>query len=266
MPFFRTSDDVSLHYSIQGEGPDLLLLNGLFGDQEFWQPVSEPLSKEHRCILLDHRGIGGSERWTGEYSYILWARDAFDLMDHLDIASAPILGLCHGGMVAAMMALSRPERVRGIVAHGTRLLESPKTRVFDRFRHHLLEIGGVELAMMAQMGSVFGETTLAEIEPYLGKMAAKAPTRMSRDSSLAMLSALADFHLTPETLATACTPVLFLAGEEDLYIPPWLARRTATAWPGARFHEMPGVGHLVPREAPEELVCLTREFLKELGI
>jgi len=265
MSSFQTSDGVSLHYTIQGHGPDLLLLNGIFGDQEFWEPVAGPLSQTRRCILLDHRGIGASERWTGTYSFELWARDTFELMDHLGIASIPVLGLCHGGMVAAVMALSRPDRVRGIVAHGTRLLESPKTRVFDKFRRHLLEIGGVELAMMAQMGSIFGEATLAEIEPYLEKMAGKAPARMSRDSSLAMLSALADFQLSPQALASARVPALFLAGEEDLYVPPWMARRTAAAWPGARFHEMPGVGHLVPREAPEDLVRLTRDFLAELG-
>jgi len=266
MPTFLTSDGVLLHYAVQGEGPDLLLLNGLFGDREFWEPVSTPLSEQRRCILLDHRGIGASERWTGEYSYALWARDALEMMDHLEIDAAPVLGLCHGGMVAAAMALARPERVRGIVTHGTRLLESPKARVYDRFRHRLLEMGGVELAMAAQMASIFGEKALAEAEPYLDKMAANAPSRMDRESSLAMLVALADFHLAPEALSGLSIPALFLAGEEDQYVPPWMARRTAAAWPGARFLELPGIGHIIPREAPGEFVRLALSFLHEHSI
>jgi pimeloyl-ACP methyl ester carboxylesterase len=265
MPSFPTSDGVRLHYSIRGRGPDLLLLNGLFGDQEFWEPVAEPLSAHRRCILLDHRGIGASERWTGDYSYGLWARDAVELLDRLGIPACPVLGLCHGGMTAAAMAISRPGRVTGLVAHGTRLLESPKTRVYDRFRHRLLGIGGVELVMDAQMGAIFGETVLREVEPYLGRMSGKAHLRMDRESSLKMLEALCSFHLAPEEL-TSRVPALFLAGEEDLYVPPWLVRRTAAAWPGSEFLELPGIGHIVPREAPGEMVRLTLDFLERHGI
>jgi pimeloyl-ACP methyl ester carboxylesterase len=266
MPSFRTSDEVTLHYSIQGKGKPLLFLNGLFGEQAFWEPVSTPLSAQRQCILLDHRGIGDSERWVGPYSYELWARDSIELLDHLKITSLPVLGLCHGGMVAAVMAQRHPGRINGFVTHGTRLLESPKTRVYDTFRQKLLELGGVELVMMAQMGSIFGERTLAELEPYVGKMSANAHQRMSPESSLGMLKALSAFHLTPEILAKMDVPALFLAGEEDLYVPPWMARRTASAWPNSRFHEIPQVGHILPREAPEEMVQHTLAFLKDMAI
>lgn len=266
MPSFLTSDGVTLHYAVRGEGPPLLLLNGMFGDRDFWEPVAGPLSASRRCILLDHRGIGASERWIGRYSYGLWAREAVECLDHLGVASCPVLGLCHGGMVGAMIALSRPERITGMVAHGTRLLESPKTRVYDRFRRKLLELGGVELVMEAQMSGIFGESLLAEVEPYLGRMAANAPSRMGRESSGLMLEALADFHLPPDDLASLRIPALFLAGEEDLYVPPWLARRTAQAWPGADFLEIPGIGHIIPREAPGTLVDLTERFLLRHGL
>lgn len=53
----------------------------------------------HRhCILLDHRGIGESDRWVGHYSFDLWARDAVELLDHLGVAVAPVLGLCPGDL------------------------------------------------------------------------------------------------------------------------------------------------------------------------
>lgn len=266
MPTFETSDGVRLHFALRGDGPPMLLLNGMFGDQAFWEPVSDPLSRTRRCILLDHRGIGASERWVGTYSYEMWAREAVECLDHLGIGSCPVLGLCHGGMVAAVMALSHPGRITGLVTHGTRLLESPKTRVYDRFRRKLLELGGVELVMEAQMSGIFGEATLAEAEPHLGKMVASAPTRMSPESSGPMLEALADFHLSPESLAKAQIPALFLSGEEDLYVPPWLARRTAQAWPGAEHLEIAGIGHIIPREAPQRLVELTEEFLARHGL
>lgn len=261
MSSFLTSDGIRLAYAVSGEGAPLLLLNGMFGDAAFWEPVSARLEGRRRCVRLDHRGVGASERWVGDYSYRLWARDAVELLDHLGIASCPALGLCHGGMTAAVMALESPGRLTGCVCHGTRLLESAKARVYDRFRADLMEAMGVEMTMAAQMGTIFGEAALAPIEPYLGKMCRTAPDRMEARSAARMLRALADFHLRPEELAGLRLPILFLAGEEDQYTPPWMVRRTARAVPGAEYLELEGIAHIPPREAPELLAELTLDFL-----
>ena len=261
MDHFLTSDRVRLAFRQEGDGTPLLLLNGLFGDASFWDPVVANLRDRHRCILLDHRGIGGSQRWVGKYSYDLWARDAVEMLDHLKIESAPVLGLCHGGMVGAMMALHHPGRITSMVSHGTRLLESAKTRVYDNFRRQLLGIGGVELMMGSQMGLIFSEAALVESEPYLGKMSAGATERMDAQSAGPMLDALIEFSMGPLDIANMTIPALFLAGEEDLYTPPWLVERTARLWPGAEFEIMKGVAHIVPREAPVELARRTLDFL-----
>lgn len=266
MPAFLTSDKIRLFYEVEGTGAPLLLLNGMFGDLAFWDPVVAHLRDRRTCILLDHRGIGASERWEGVYSYDLWARDAVELLDHLELASAPVLGLCHGGMVGAVMASRHPGRVTGMVAHGTRLLESAKTRVFDKFRRRLLDLGGVDLMMGTQMGLVFGEAALAEIEPHLGRMEANSRERLTPQTAGPMLDALIEFSMSPLDIATMTIPALFLAGEEDLYVPPWLSERTADLWPGADFQIMKGIGHIVPREAPRDLAERTLAFLDKHGI
>ncbi len=266
MPSFATSDQVELFYTIEGSGEPLLLLNGMFGDLAFWNPVLDNLRDHRKCILLDHRGIGQSQRWEGAYTYDLWARDSVELLDHLRIDSAPVLGLCHGGMVGAVMALRHPGRITGMVAHGTRLLESAKTRVFDKFRRRLLDLGGVDLMMGTQMGLVFGEAALAEIEPYLGRMEANSKDRLTPQTAGPMLDALIEFSMSPLDVATMSIPALFLAGEEDLYVPPWLSERTANLWPGAEFHILKGIGHIVPREAPRDLAERTLGFLGKHGI
>lgn len=265
MSDFTTSDGVRLFYRIEGEGKPLLLLNGLFGDAAFWDPVVANLCVHRQCILLDHRGIGGSERWVGKYSYELWAQDAVEMLDHLMIESAPVLGLCHGGMVGGVMALRHPDRITALVSHGTRLLESAKTRVYDKFRRHLLDLGGVGLMMGSQMGLIFSEAALVESEPYLGKMSADATERMDAQSAGPMLDALIEFSMDPLDIARMTIPALFLSGEEDLYTPPWLVERTARLWPNAEFEIMKGVAHIVPREAPLELARRTLEFLTRKG-
>lgn len=234
----------------------------MFGDIEFWQPVVDRLAPHRRCLLLDHRGIGQSERWTGTYTYERWALDVVEFLDHLDLGTAPVLGLCQGGMVGAVMARDHAARISGLVAFGTRLLESAKVRVWDRFRSKLLSLGGVELLMASQMGQVFGEAILTQIEPHLDRMASKAVQRMDVPSAAKMLEALADFSMDPLEIASMTKPALFLAGEEDLYVPPFLARKTASLWPQSEFVVLAGVGHIVPREAPEEFARLTLSFLE----
>jgi pimeloyl-ACP methyl ester carboxylesterase len=266
MPEFLTSDKIRLFYKIEGTGAPLLLLNGMFGDLAFWDPVLENLRDHRTCVLLDHRGIGQSDRWEGVYTYELWARDAVELLDHLGLGSAPVLGLCQGGMVGAVMALRHSGRITGMVAHGTRLLESAKTRVFDKFRRRLLDLGGVDLMMGTQMGLVFGEAALAEIEPYLGRMEANSKDRLTTATAGPMLDALVEFSMSPLDIASMTIPALFLAGEEDLYVPPWLSERTASLWPGAEFQVMMGIGHIVPREAPRDLAARTLAFLGKHGI
>jgi 3-oxoadipate enol-lactonase len=266
MSEFLTTDKIRLFYNVEGTGAPLLLLNGMFGDLAFWDPVLRNLRDHRECILLDHRGIGQSERWEGAYSYDLWARDSVELLDHLGLESVPLLGLCHGGMVGAVMASNHPGRISGMVAHGTRLLESAKTRVFDRFRRRLLDLGGVDLMMGTQMGLVFGEASLAVIEPFLDRMEARSLERLTPQTAGPMLDALIDFSMSPLEVASMTIPALFLAGEEDLYIPPWLSERTANLWPGAEFQVMKGIGHIVPREAPKDLAARTLAFLDKHGI
>ena len=266
MPDILSSDGVRLHYRVEGTGAPLLLLNGLFGDSAFWDPVVEHLRGHRTCILHDHRGIGDSEWWPGPHSYPLWARDAVEVLDAAGFPRAPVLGLCNGGMVGAEMALGHPGRITGLVAHGTRLLESAKLRVFDRFRLKLLEIGGVELMMGAQMGLGFGEAALQQVEPHVARMAEKAISRISPQAAGSMLEALAAYSMSPLDVARMGIPALFLAGEEDLYVPPWLVERTARLWPGAEFGVMKGVGHIVPREAPEDLARRTLDFLGRSGL
>lgn len=115
--------------------------------------------------------------------------------------------------------------------------------------------------MGTQMGLVFGESILAEIEPHLGKMSDNSVFRVTAETAGPMLDALIEFEMDPLDVAGMSIPALFLAGEEDLYVPPFLCERTARLWPGAEFQVMNGVGHIVPREAPGDLADRTLGFL-----
>ncbi|MBR3370800.1 MAG: alpha/beta hydrolase [Rhodobacteraceae bacterium] len=114
MPFFTASDGAQLHYTDAGHGRALVCLAGLTRngrDFDYLAPHLPPL----RMIRLDYRGRGKSE-WTGADSYTVprEAADVVELLDHLGLEQAAVLGTSRGGIIAMYLASTAQDRLRGI--------------------------------------------------------------------------------------------------------------------------------------------------------
>lgn len=114
MPNFTTSDGLSLFYTDEGEGLPLLCLAGLTRDHHDFDYLAPHLSGA-RLIRLDYRGRGQSE-WGPHESYTIpvEARDAVELLDHLGLEQAAILGTSRGGLIAMMIAATARPRLSGV--------------------------------------------------------------------------------------------------------------------------------------------------------
>ncbi len=97
-----------------GDGPAVILSHGFLMDHSMFDPQVEALRKYHRVVTWDERGFGGTQA-TGEFTYWDSARDVLALMDHLDIETAFIGGMSQGGFISLRVALTSPERVRGLI-------------------------------------------------------------------------------------------------------------------------------------------------------
>ena len=120
MPEFKTSDGLRLVYDDTaedgGDGPAILCLSGLTRNAEDFEPVLPFLAGEHRVIRLDYRGRGRSQRapdWR-DYTVPTEARDVVELMDHLGLPEAAILGTSRGGLIAMALALTHKARLTGV--------------------------------------------------------------------------------------------------------------------------------------------------------
>ena len=112
---FTTTDDLSLAYSDEGEGLPVICLAGLTRSSTDFDYVA-PHLKGVRLIRLDARGRGQSD-WSRDYhsySIPVETRDVQELMDHLGLERAAILGTSRGGMIAMMLSLMAPERILGV--------------------------------------------------------------------------------------------------------------------------------------------------------
>ncbi|EPX85801.1 alpha/beta fold hydrolase [Salipiger mucosus] len=114
MPHFTTSDGLSLHYTDEGEGLPLLCLAGLTRDGRDFDYVA-PHLEGVRLIRMDYRGRGQSDWGDPEtYTIPVEGRDALELLDHLGIARAALLGTSRGGLIAMVLASTAKERLSGV--------------------------------------------------------------------------------------------------------------------------------------------------------
>lgn len=114
MSTFKTSDGLSLYYEDQGAGLPLLCLAGLTRTTHDFDYVAPHLSGV-RMIRLDYRGRGQSE-WAERSTYTLpiEGRDIMELLQHLGLSAAAVLGTSRGGLNAMGIASVAPDALLGV--------------------------------------------------------------------------------------------------------------------------------------------------------
>lgn len=112
---FTASDGAGIAYADQGEGLPLLCLSGLTRNASDFDYMLPHLPAGWRVIRMDYRGRGDSD-WSGAATYTVprEARDALELLDHLGLKSAAVLGTSRGGMVGMFLGATARDRIAGL--------------------------------------------------------------------------------------------------------------------------------------------------------
>lgn len=114
MPDFTTHDGLRLHYEDRGQGQPILCLSGLTRNSTDFDYLAPHLAGA-RMITLDYRGRGRSD-WADPATYQIpvEAGDALQLLDHLGLDRAPIIGTSRGGLIAIGLAAQARARLSGV--------------------------------------------------------------------------------------------------------------------------------------------------------
>lgn len=264
---FKTSDGVTLFYRIDGDGPALMMLSGIWSDTTSWNAQVRDFAEHFTCIRLDHRGIGQSEKWVGEYSYDLHARDAKDLLDHLGLTSASVLGACHGGMAAVTLAKRYPGSVRALCINATQLLGSERFRQMYLGWKRILETSDFETLYTVIMPTIMSDHWLSRNRDRLPSLLQAIEERIEFSAAQRMVDALVAYAtsgLTPAEIASIDIPALIMASAEDRFIPPKVIHAECQFWPNATYHLFENSGHFPQREVPETYNSVVFDFLQSL--
>ena len=111
-------NDVTLDYTLQGQGPPLYLLHGGMESRDSFKLQVDEFSKTFTVVALDSREQGRSGRADAQISYELMSKDVIALAKHLNHTSISIMGLSDGGVTALTTAINRPALVDKLVLLG----------------------------------------------------------------------------------------------------------------------------------------------------
>jgi len=118
MKQFTTSDGLTIAYDDQGEGKPVLCLPGLTRDMRDFEPLLAARGDRARIIRMDLRGRGASD-WDRNpmegYTVPVEGRDVIELLDHLEIPRAVIVGTSRGGIIAMLIAAVAKPRLAGVL-------------------------------------------------------------------------------------------------------------------------------------------------------
>jgi 3-oxoadipate enol-lactonase len=263
MPFARINHSIH-HYVLSGakDKPALLFANSLGSDLHIWDDVADLLGGHFRIVCYDKRGHGLSEAPAPPYTINDLSQDVFGLLDALKIERAVVCGISVGGLIAQALALSHPERVRGLVLSDTGVrigsVESWEERIAT------VRAGGLESLLSPTMerwfSRQFRECHDADVRGYSNML-----LRTTVDGYIGTCCALrdADFHATVSQIKSR---TLVLCGAEDIATPPELGRELASLIAGAEFSLIEGTGHLPCIEKPLPMTERMLKFFREVQI
>jgi len=256
---------VELAYDLQGAGEPLVLIHGAQGDQSMFAGIAPAFANQFRVLTFDQRGSGLSEKPDMEFSMALLADDTAALMEHVGFASAHIIGVSMGGMIAQEFALRHPHKVRSLVL-GCTTPGGPKA----------VRIGGEALTTAysteplspeergrALAEAAFTKGYIAQHPEIIPAMIEARRQRPLDPVALSHRMKAAYAHDAYDRLPHIACPTLVITGKDDVLISWENSRILAERIPGAKLVLLEHAGHVFWLEQPEQSRAAILAFLQE---
>jgi pimeloyl-ACP methyl ester carboxylesterase len=255
-----------LSYCIDGTGPPMLLLNGLAGTADDWDPTFTAGLAAHNTVLrLDNRGVGRSPDDGAPFTIVDLASDCAHLLaTELGGQPATVVGWSMGGFIAQRLTLDHPAVVARLVLLSTDP-GGPGAEAGDR--SVLAQLADLSPPPAEQARRVlrllfpadFAERAYVEV----GKIVADARARLAQDLLDRQLVAIDQWHNTADAkrLSQIAIPTLVATGSLDRVIPPANSMAIANGVRDSWLLRFRGGGHAFMAQYPNALATLITEFV-----
>jgi 3-oxoadipate enol-lactonase len=238
MPFAAVNGQRLFFEDGGGDKPVVVLSHGNLMNRWMWAPQIEALRADFRCLVWDQRLHGLTEDDQGLYTYWDSAADLLDLMDHLEIERAALVGHSQGGFLSLRAALLAPDRVSALVlidAAGSAWPPEALAQmhgISDGFR-----TGGPDAVAEVLLDLLLGDPDIQD--DWLRSWHQQPNDRLA--DAVTVLMGVDDIAAR---LSEITQPALIVHGEVDEPVPLQYGQRLRDALPhAAGLVVVPGAGH-----------------------
>ncbi|MCG3206015.1 MAG: AB hydrolase superfamily protein YdjP [Elusimicrobia bacterium] len=253
-----------LAFESTGTGPPLVFLHAFPLSHTMWEDQKNNLSQEVRLITLDFPGFGQSPLKSSASSMKTVASQVLLVLDHLRVEKFVVAGLSMGGYVMLELISQAPDRIEGAAFLSTRAKADSSEAREKRFKNiEFVEREGSAAFAKRILPNLVGKTSLASRQQLIDHLTRQI-AQASPQAIAAALRGMADRRDLTEVVRHLACPALFLAGEEDSFIPSTEMENFSRLAPKGQFQTIPSAGHLINLEQPKLFNDLFRDFLKTL--
>lgn len=240
-------------YEVEGSGPPLVLIHGMGGDRTLWDAQVAGLRDRFRIVRYDTLGHGRSEKIPGPWRFSQFARQADELVAHLEIPRAIICGFSLGGSIAQSIAIEYPRRAAALMVVASVCARTPTELEGIALRVKQVAEGGPAAVVDGAMKRWFSES-YARAHPEMIDYWRRKLLSNDRAPYLNAytLYSEVDKQLLDQ-LGRIDTPTLIVTGDADIGQSPRMAREMAQRIRGAEVEIFPGIPHMLPVEAADAL-------------
>lgn len=262
MPFVETNG-INMYYEEKGEGEPLILIMGFGAPGALWELHVNEYSKHFRCIMIDNRGVGKTDKPKGPYSTATMSDDTAGLMDALGIEKARIAGISMGGAISQQLALRHSEKVQSMVLISTwGRFDQYATTVYENLKklRRVVDPGDfMELIQLWIFASDYVEANAEGLSE--GQEAARNnPDPQPEQGFNGQLDACIH-HNTIDELHDVSQPTLIVVGIKDIFTPLAFSELLHEKIQGSKIWRIPDTGHACHWEALEKFNQKTTDFL-----
>ncbi len=264
MPHVK-ANGINVFYREAGEGEPVLLLQGFEMDHRGWSVQAQVLRQHFRCVSIDNRDVGQTDRASGPYSVADMAADALGVLDALDIERAHVVGHSLGGAIGQEMAISHPERVDKLALISSYVYMGSRDRAIAEARkvsRAKMSLGEYYTAIFPWIYSEADYSVTGQVETILERASAN-PEPQPYDAYCRQSDAVVS-HDTRGRLGRISAPTLVLAGDADLATPLEQSEQLRDGIPNARLQVIKGGGHgILWTQQAEQVNEALLAFLRE---
>jgi len=256
-----------------GTGDPILCLHGLGASMHSWREFREPLSKEHKLILIDFKGFGASPKPEDKHYAIEEHADLiYRFIQEKDLRNLTLIGNSFGGAVSLLVALRLCEeksgRLRRLILidsggynqHLPLHLKMLRTPILGWLVMHLLPPKISALTVLRYSYYDDQKITKEQIEAYARPIAERGGRHALLQTSKQIIPGNIDELIAKYPMISV--PTLIIWGVQDKVIPLVIGEKLDAAIPDSKLVTIDRSGHVPQEETPKAVVPLVLDFLR----